>query len=74
MPFVMGNQLKGLGYQTVAYHNHSYKYYSRHLHPNMGYEYKVSAGLVMKGLAPSDLEMMEKSIPNIWASIVPPII
>lgn len=67
MPFVMGNQLKGLGYQTVAYHNHSYKYYSRHLsHPNMGYEYKgIGNGLVMKKAWPrSDLEMMEKSIPE----------
>lgn len=67
MPLVMGNQLKHLGYQTVAYHNHSYKYYNRHLsHPNMGYEYKgIGNGLDMKKAWPrSDLEMMEKTIPE----------
>ena len=38
LPLVMGNQLKKLGFQTVAYHNHSYKYYGRDFsHPNMGY-------------------------------------
>ncbi len=67
LPLVMGNQLKRLGYQTVAYHNHSYKYYGRNLsHPNMGYECKgVGNGLVMKKAWPrSDLEMMEKTVPE----------
>jgi hypothetical protein len=67
LPLVMGNQLKRLGYQTVAYHNHSYKYYGRDLsHPNMGYEYKgIGKGLVMKKAWPrSDLEMMEKTVPE----------
>lgn len=67
LPFVMGNQLKSLGYKTVAYHNHSYKYYDRHLsHPNMGYEYKgIGNGLNVKKTWPeSDIEMMEKSIPE----------
>jgi len=67
LPFVMGNQLKNLGYNTVAYHNHSYKYYDRHLsHPNMGYEYKgIGNGLNVKKTWPeSDIEMMEKSIPE----------
>lgn len=67
LPLVMGNQLKGLGYQTVAYHNHSYKYYGRNLsHPNMGYEYKgIGNGLKMKNSWPrSDLEMMEKTVPE----------
>lgn len=67
MPLVMGNQLKKLGYQTVAYHNHSYKYYGRDLsHPNMGYEYKgIGNGLeISKAWPRSDLEMMEKSIPE----------
>ncbi len=62
MPFVMGNQLKNLGYTTKAYHNHSYKYYNRHIsHPNMGYEYKgVGNGLNIKKTWPeSDLEMIE---------------
>ena len=67
LPLVMGNQLKTLGYQTVAYHNHSYKYYGRDLsHPNMGYTYKgIGNGLEMtKSWPRSDLEMMEKTIPE----------
>ncbi len=62
MPFVMGNQLKRLGYITKAYHNHTYSYYRRDLsHPNMGYDYKgVGNGLVVKETWPaSDLEMIE---------------
>ena len=64
VPFVMGNQLGKLGYKTVAYHNHTYSYYDRHLsHPNMGYSYKgVGNGLDIKETWPSsDLEMMEKT-------------
>lgn len=67
LPLLAGNQLKRLGYQTVAYHDHSYKYYGRDLsHPNMGYEYKgIGNGLVMKKSWPrSDLEMMEKTVPE----------
>ncbi|WIV11294.1 alkaline phosphatase family protein [Proteiniborus sp. MB09-C3] len=67
MPFVMGNQLKKLDYKTVAYHNHTYTYYKRDVsHPNMGYDYKgVGNGLDVKKTWPeSDLEMMEKTIPE----------
>lgn len=67
MPFVMGNQLKKLGYKTIAYHNHTYNYYKRHVsHPNMGYEYKgVGNGLKVKKVWPaSDLEMLENTIPE----------
>lgn len=67
MPLVMGNQLRRLGYQTVAYHNHTYTYYRRHLsHPNMGYEYKgIGNGLKMADAWPrSDLEMMQKTVPE----------
>lgn len=67
MPLVMGNQLKKLGYRTVAYHNHTYTYYKRHIsHPNMGYVYKgVGNGLDVKRTWPeSDLEMMEKTVPE----------
>ncbi|MBB6454482.1 arylsulfatase A-like enzyme [Salirhabdus euzebyi] len=67
LPFVMGNQLKKLGYKTNAYHNHSYAYYRRDIsHPNMGYEYKgIGNGLNVKQIWPaSDLEMMEVSIPE----------
>ncbi|SET02490.1 LTA synthase family protein [Anaerobranca gottschalkii] len=65
LPFVMGNQLKNLGYKTVAYHNHTYTYYGRHLsHPNMGYDYKgIGNGLDVKRVWPaSDLEMMEVTV------------
>jgi lipoteichoic acid synthase len=67
MPLVMGNQLKNLGYKTMAYHNHSYSYYKRNIsHPNMGYTYKgLGNGLSVKKTWPeSDLEMMEKTIPE----------
>lgn len=67
MPFAMGNQLKSRGYFTNAYHNHSYDYYDRHLtHQNMGYDYKgLGNGLEVEHTWPeSDLEMMEKTIPD----------
>ncbi|NMA94911.1 MAG: LTA synthase family protein [Clostridiales bacterium] len=67
LPFVMGHQLKDMGYKTVAYHNHSYDYYRRDIsHPNMGYDYKgIGNGLIMTDSWPrSDLEMMEKTIPE----------
>jgi hypothetical protein len=67
MPFVMGNQLNELGYKSMAYHNHTYSYYKRHIsHPNMGYDYKgVGNGLKVKKVWPaSDLEMLEQTIPE----------
>lgn len=67
MPFVMGNQLGRLGYETVAYHNHTYSYYRRHIsHPNMGYVYKgIGNGLKMTDMWPrSDLEMMQITLPE----------
>lgn len=67
LPFVMGNQLKSLGYKTMAYHDHTYTYYGRNIsHPNMGYTYKgVGNGLnVKKSWPESDLEMMQKTIPE----------
>ena len=66
LPFTMGMQLKKLGYQTNAYHNHTYSYYNRDKsHPNMGYTYKgVGNGLVLPSnrWPNSDLEMMEATI------------
>ncbi len=62
LPFVMGNQLKKLGYSVKAYHDHTYTYYKRNIsHPNMGYDYKgVGNGLeVQKTWPESDLEMIE---------------
>lgn len=67
LPFVMGNQFKTLGYPTRAYHNHTYDYYRRDLsHPNMGYDYKgLGNGLEVRKTWPeSDLEMMEKTVPE----------
>lgn len=67
MPYVMGNQLKLLGYKTLAYHNHTYTYYKRNFsHPNMGYTYKgLGNGLNVKKTWPeSDLEMMQKTVPT----------
>jgi len=65
VPFVIGNQLKNSGYETKAYHNHTYDYYDRDIsHPNMGYDYKgVGNGLNISKMWPeSDLEMMEATI------------
>ncbi|WP_062351278.1 LTA synthase family protein [Bacillus kwashiorkori] len=65
LPFALGNQLKKLGYKTVAYHNHTFDYYRRDVsHPNMGYTYKgVGNGLKVKQTWPeSDLEMMDVTI------------
>lgn len=67
LPFVMGNQFKNIGYETRAYHNHYYDFYSRDVsHPNMGYTYKgVGNGLVVKDTWPeSDLEMIDVTVPE----------
>ncbi|MEH7384390.1 LTA synthase family protein [Bacillus sp. JJ1521] len=67
LPFVMGKQLKRQGYKTTAYHNHTYTYYGRDIsHPNMGYDYYgLGNGLdVIETWPESDLEMIEKTIPN----------
>ncbi len=67
MPFALGTQFGSLGYRCRAYHNHTYTYYKRHIsHPNMGYLYKgVGNGLELTESWPeSDLEMMEKTIPE----------
>ncbi|RHW41715.1 alkaline phosphatase family protein [Neobacillus notoginsengisoli] len=67
LPFVMGNQLKKIGYNTKAYHNHTFSYYRRDLsHPNMGYDYKgLGKGLTVKKTWPeSDIEMVEKTVPE----------
>ena len=51
----------------MAYHNHTYTYYGRHIsHPNLGYVYKgLGNGLDVKESWPeSDLEMIEKTVPE----------
>lgn len=49
MYFSLGNMLKKQGYNTYAYHNHTYTYYGRHKsHPNLGYTYKgIGNGLTL---------------------------
>lgn len=67
MPFCMGNQLRSLGYNTFAYHNHYFDYYKRNSsHPNMGYVYKgLGNGLDVKETWPeSDLDMMNLTVPE----------
>lgn len=68
MPFGFGWVFSKLGYSARAYHNHSYTYYHRdQTHPNMGYDYKGAkgGGLDVKLTWPeSDLEMMEKTVPE----------
>lgn len=68
MPFGLGWLFGQEGYSARAYHNHSYTYYHRDLtHPNLGYDYKGAkgGGLDVKLSWPeSDLEMMEKTIPE----------
>lgn len=67
LPFTMGNQLRNLGYHTVAFHNHDHDFYRRHVsHPNLGYEFQaLGLGLELSpGWPASDLEMMEQTVPR----------
>ncbi len=62
LPFTYGNQFKKLGYDTRAFHNHTYTYYGRDKSiPNLGYDYKgLGNGLKVKKTWPeSDLEMID---------------
>ena len=68
MPFAMGNQLRRLGYETFAYHNHTWDYYRRDVsHPNLGYDYKgVGNGLEVATTWPeSDVEMIDVTMPEV---------
>ena len=65
LPFCLGNALKGMGYQTWAYHDYIGDFYNWNItHANMGYTFKAAdSGLAMKIDWPSsDLEMMEASV------------
>lgn len=61
--FTLGNVTERLGYQTLAYHNHTYDYYSRdESHFNLGYTYKgIGDGLTLSfnGWPRSDEEMID---------------
>lgn len=66
MGFVLGHQLKKLGYSTYAFHDHYCNYYKRdQSHPNLGYDYKaVYCGLTYTHMWPqSDLDMMKETVP-----------
>ncbi len=72
--FNMGNMFGMAGYPVTAYHNHTHSYYGRDLsHPNLGYNYYgVGKGLEVEDTWPeSDLEMMEKTIPQALAGEKP---
>jgi len=74
MPFGFGNLFSQRGYRTLAYHNNTYTYYGRDLsHPNLGYDYYgIGNGLDVATTWPeSDLEMMEKTIPQALAGEKP---
>ncbi len=67
----IGSQLDRLGYYGKAYHNNSYKYYSRHLtHTNLGYSdgfmgYGNGMEKYVKSMWPqSDREMIEGTLPT----------
>ncbi|MBE6024168.1 MAG: LTA synthase family protein [Cellulosilyticum sp.] len=65
MPFTLGNQLKAVGYKTMAFHNHDYDYYDRNIsHPNLGYTYQAKgSGVEVTDIWPeSDVEMMEQTV------------
>lgn len=68
MRFAFGNQFRKEGYETWAYHNHSYRYYDRHKsHPNLGYTYKgIGNGLTLPSNCwpRSDYEMMQATVPE----------
>ncbi|MDY3618216.1 LTA synthase family protein [Agathobaculum sp.] len=67
LPFALGNQFEKRGYQTNAYHNHTFDYYRREVsHPNLGYTYKgLGSGVNVEAVWPeSDLEMMRVTMPE----------
>ena len=71
MYFTIGNELLREGYNSLAFHNGTYDYFSRNLtHCNLGYTRFFANGSGMIGLSgnrawpQSDVEMMEFSIPK----------
>ena len=71
-PFVLGNMLKGEGYKTTAYHNHTYTYYTRNKsHPNFGYTWiAVGNGLQLPSSSwpNSDYQMAQVTAPSYVSS------
>ena len=66
--FTLGNVTERLDYTTIAYHNHTYDYYSRdESHFNLGYTYKgIGNGLTLSfnGWPRSDEEMIDVTTPE----------
>ena len=67
MYFTMGNQLKAQGYNSWAFHNGAYDYYSRQLtHQNLGYDEWIANETGMTDLCghsyPSDTEMIMNTV------------
>ena len=64
MPLTMNQQLLKLGYNSYAYHGHTYTYYGRNLYlENLGYNYKgLKGGLDVKATWPeSDVQVVDLS-------------
>ena len=64
MPLTMNQQLLKLGYNSYAYHGHTYTYYGRDKYlTNLGYDYKgLKGGLDVKATWPeSDVEVVDLS-------------
>ena len=62
MPLTLNQQLMKLGYNSYAYHGHTYTYYSRDKYlTNLGYNYKgLGGGLEVKKTWPeSDVEVVD---------------
>ena len=67
LPFTLGNQFRGLGYVTKAYHNHDINFYHRtKSHPNLGYDFDGQGGSYDFGDSwpESDLEMINQTTPD----------
>ena len=67
MPLTMNQQLLKLGYNSYAYHGHTYTYYDRDKYlTNLGYNYKgLKGGLDVKPTWPeSDVEVVDLSTPE----------
>ncbi len=64
-PFVLGNQLGSLGYNTAYYHGHTYDYYKRNQWvPNLGYDTYLGVGNGLEKLEDSEGKTMGRYWPN----------
>ena len=75
MHFTMGNRLKAQGYNSWAFHNGAYDYYSRQMtHQNLGYDAWIANETGMADLCgqsyPTDTSMIENTI-GFWIDAQP---